>query len=519
MPKLSIKELEERILETMKPGVLYARSHLIKWLGITPLQWKQCVPGLVEQGKLVRTGEKRGTRYQLAVEKGEPDKGRRLLSPRAQNVFKAFEPNQVYSRSQLFEKLDISVSGWNRAIAELVEADLVLRTGDRRGARYQLSQNAPRQGELFGQVQSAVDEAKALAHVQPKSLSPKEDTSQLDEQSAAIAVQGRTSAKEAGTEAADQEATATEPAEDAPETTAQVSATEDELQPKGSPETAAQLSQQDESSATSLEPAAATPEQSLDSGASASSKASQPAFNYASLISDLPIWEQRSSARKNERRRFEMGEPELREIASIPPGQPMVAMVENATQRAEFWNTIVALANSGGGWVIVGVRTRDGLDFFVKGLRDASDLRHRLAQEVRDRARISHPPFSSRSIRKLEIRRRQVLVIRVRCLSIFPPLYAGFDSYSKRPHQGVFVIRRRQVVKCTPAEVEAMWRHWVEPDELKFLPPPQRERVAAFSAPSPQPKAPKTPQPKPTKPKQKAPAGVVVRRRRRKSAD
>ncbi|MDX9722924.1 MAG: winged helix-turn-helix domain-containing protein [Myxococcota bacterium] len=131
--------LEDRILASMRPGILYARGDLMEWLDITPLEWKLTVPSMVDSGKLTRHGTKRGTRYQLAGSQGPAENPIRLLSERAKEVLHAFEAEQEYSRSELLERLDISVSAWNRAIAELVDNGVVRREGDRRGARYQLA--------------------------------------------------------------------------------------------------------------------------------------------------------------------------------------------------------------------------------------------------------------------------------------------------------------------------------------------------------------------------------------------
>src|SRR5690606_19523008 len=93
---------------------------------------------LVDTERLIRTGQKRGTRYQLPI--GDPDDAERPLSDACVSILALFEAGKWYSRAELLDNLDLTVSVWNRAIAELLERELVVRRGERRGARYTLAE-------------------------------------------------------------------------------------------------------------------------------------------------------------------------------------------------------------------------------------------------------------------------------------------------------------------------------------------------------------------------------------------
>jgi type I restriction enzyme S subunit len=51
------------------------------------------------------------------------------------------QPGEQYTRSDIMDALDLSVSVWNISIRELKEQGYVVQTGQKRGARYGLSRD------------------------------------------------------------------------------------------------------------------------------------------------------------------------------------------------------------------------------------------------------------------------------------------------------------------------------------------------------------------------------------------
>jgi biotin operon repressor len=49
----------------MKPGLQYFRADLTRALGLSTAQWNAAIRELLESGKVVRSGDKRGARYSL----------------------------------------------------------------------------------------------------------------------------------------------------------------------------------------------------------------------------------------------------------------------------------------------------------------------------------------------------------------------------------------------------------------------------------------------------------------------
>ncbi len=162
-------ELVEAALKKMQPGILYSRSELLEMLGIGGGAWKAVVDTLVESGRVTRRGEKRGTRYFLAAtETASVDGGEGVrISDRAKQILVVLSENPEASRAALLEETKLSVSEWNRAILELVDAELVVRVGDRKGARYHVNAAARQQ------VDFVVSTTEAHAARKSEGVSPR----------------------------------------------------------------------------------------------------------------------------------------------------------------------------------------------------------------------------------------------------------------------------------------------------------------------------------------------------------
>lgn len=377
---MSHEEIQKRILDAMEPNRAYARAELAGPLDISASGWKKAMTALIDAGLVLRSGLRRGTRYTLAPppeeapedEASPPDApppaaptsrtGKR--SARSKNADSLIErildfmsPGTRYSRKDITEPLDITVSVWNRIITQLVDEGHVLREGKKRGTRYVLARE-PEAPEAAS--------PRPTAAAQPSRSRPK-------------------------------------PVRRRP---------------------------------TSPRPA---PAPSGPPG----------------------------------RGRFDVDEAELRALLEIPKDAPLIPMLAHHDATPDLWRHVSALANASGGFIALGVKQRHHGLFTLKGLHAPDRLTSSILGEVKKPEVISRRILTGRNLRRYEHKRRKLLVVRIPELdAAVKPIYVGETSYHKKRNLGTFIYTDNKVRKATEDEITDMWRAAVAPHTLVTLDKP-----------------------------------------------
>ena len=127
----------------------------------------------------------------------------------------------------------------------------------------------------------------------------------------------------------------------------------------------------------------------------------------------------------------------------------------------EVWEACSALANSGGGILILGMRKyiQNGeVTYFIKTVNNPDDAIKRLMSSFNDRETISDCPKDSTFISVAEFGRKKVLVLNISpVLFTSMPLYLSRDSYGMRTDQGCYIYRDGEAQRCTEEETKSLW--------------------------------------------------------------
>lgn len=121
----------------------------------------------------------------------------------------------------------------------------------------------------------------------------------------------------------------------------------------------------------------------------------------------------------------------------------------------DVWPSVSALANTGGGMIVLGVRENAKThELFVIGLKDAHKMLDDFVNAANSRDKLSSMPFSDENLSIKKLKGREVIVIEVpRASRRARPLYVGHD-----PFTGTY---RRTFVgdyRCDREEVASMLR-------------------------------------------------------------
>ena len=127
----------------------------------------------------------------------------------------------------------------------------------------------------------------------------------------------------------------------------------------------------------------------------------------------------------------------------------------------EFWRACSAVANSGGGAIILGMKKygKDGdASFFVKKIARPEEVKKTLFTAFNDRKYISDCPRDMGFIETVEFLKNKVVVVRINPEDMSPaPLFLDKDSFSMAEGAGCFLYKNGNVEHCTEEEVKQLW--------------------------------------------------------------
>ncbi|GEM_PF-4744868 len=170
-----------------------------------------------------------------------------------------------------------------------------------------------------------------------------------------------------------------------------------------------------------------------------------------------PLIPYRSTAQSSN----EIPESEVREKLNLSDTDPLIAILSPRPTQ-ELWSACSALANIGGGTIILGMRKyiQDGnVTYFIKNVNTPEDAIKLLIRGFNDRTLISDCPKDPNFIDIAEFGRKKVLVIRLDPEQLSDaPLYTGYNSYNMRTTQGCYIYRNGEVVHCTNDEIKELWQ-------------------------------------------------------------
>ena len=181
-------------------------------------------------------------------------------------------------------------------------------------------------------------------------------------------------------------------------------------------------------------------------------------------LTPLPI----SSFRNSTLRRFEITHDELCENLHLSKDEVLLPLLLTDGINFHFWICLSAIANYGGGYIILGVRKRSDA-YLIKGLRKSSTLKEDILDKIRDKKLISENILKEEDMKWTKVFKRNVLCIHVDKSSIpDKPIFVGENSFSKKPREGTFTVEAGEPVKCQEEFIREKWERYASPMEIEW---------------------------------------------------
>ncbi len=152
----------------------------------------------------------------------------------------------------------------------------------------------------------------------------------------------------------------------------------------------------------------------------------------------------------------------MRELIGVAEGVPLYALDIDKTC-FELWSTFSALANSGGGIIMVGVR-KHGISYVIRKNPHIDDLLKTVQKEFNDRTVISDAPHEKeKDISFIQTRadgKKQFIIIFVDPEAFDRlPVFTKLDSFGALK-DGCYCIKNNEVVRCSDDETKELWQRF-----------------------------------------------------------
>lgn len=341
----------------------------------------------------------------------------------AARILDAMEPGVRYARGDLIDMLELTPAEWKQAVGELVEKGLVRRTGERRGTRYErLAQtSSPSHGDMVDTRGLSEEARLVLGAMQPEARYARKDL--LDATGVSVATWNRVVNEllDAGVVEREGERRGTR----------YVIAAGAAAEPPPEPEA----------------PDEPEPE-----------AADEPGRTHA---------------------RFETSFDAVRETFGLAADARVEAVLAARGLPAVLWPTVSALANSGGGAVILGARQRSHTVLYIKGLHKPKLILEALYQNLERQHVLQGVDEREVRVAQGEFAHRRVVAVRVPARpKKARPVYVGANAYARAPTEGTFIWQPGVGVrKCTTAEIDALWDAWAEPYRIVREDPAEQQTL------------------------------------------
>lgn len=156
----------------------------------------------------------------------------------------------------------------------------------------------------------------------------------------------------------------------------------------------------------------------------------------------------------------EIHEIEVREKIGLRNDQILISFLMPKPNN-EFWKACSAVANSGGGAIVLGMKkygTDGDASFFIKSITRPEETKKNLILAFNDRKYISDCPRDKDFIKIVEFKKSKVLVVNLNPEDMSPaPLFIDKDSFSTSECAGCFVYKNGNIEHCSEEEVKNLW--------------------------------------------------------------
>lgn len=444
------------------------------------------------------------------------------LSPNAQRLLAVMRNKRQYSRAELLQATDMDASDWKASIDALLEAQAVVKIGIGRATQYYLPEPKPAPAQIDEQLNKPTTIRRRTAMVRPSSSDTSADGAVYGSKGLDLAppqettLNNRENPKKEHKNTAESQEQSRENAPTSPQkefmerriTPSILSNSPYALPVTGSikNQIAATTTGKHKTVfvgssranfASSLPPVHRPPSSSAPKTISRQHPAlakndetlRRPNLREPKLI-PLPI----ASFRNDRAGRYEINEEDLRAALKLDATELFLPLLSTSNITQHFWHAFSAIANSGGGTILFGVRTPRNGKYFIKGVRQHRELVENLHTHIAKSSISSEFITDYKDILSTKLCKKTIVVVKVDKSKLSTlPVFVGFDSFSKKPRHGCFIIKDHFVQKCTEEECKTLWQayigeceaDWDQSSTLRFAPSGKHRSIAADDTPEP----------------------------------
>ena len=128
----------------------------------------------------------------------------------------------------------------------------------------------------------------------------------------------------------------------------------------------------------------------------------------------------------------------------------------------ELWAACSALANSGGGTLVLGLKKyvqNQNVTYYIKPIARPEDAMKTILRNFNDRSVISDCPKDPNFIKIVNFGKKTVIAMQIDPAQLAnAPLFTTRDSFNMHTTKGCYIYRDGEVVHCTEDEIKLLWQ-------------------------------------------------------------
>lgn len=157
----------------------------------------------------------------------------------------------------------------------------------------------------------------------------------------------------------------------------------------------------------------------------------------------------------------EVTDEEVRQKLNISPDARLYTILSPRPTH-ELWAACSALANSGGGTLVLGLKKyvqNQEVTYYIKPIARPEDAMKTILRNFNDRSVISDCPKDPSFIKVVNFGKKTVIAMQIDPAQLAnAPLFTTRDSFNMHTTKGCYLYRNGEVVHCTEDEIKLLWQ-------------------------------------------------------------
>ena len=157
----------------------------------------------------------------------------------------------------------------------------------------------------------------------------------------------------------------------------------------------------------------------------------------------------------------EVSDDEVRQKLNLAPDDKLYTILSPRPTH-ELWSACSALANSGGGTLVLGLKKYvqdQNITYFVKSIARPEDAMKVILRNFNDRSVISDCPKDPNFIKTINFGKKTVIALQIDPAQLSnAPLFTTRDSFNMHTTKGCYIYRNGEIIHCSEDEIKMLWQ-------------------------------------------------------------